>query len=178
VSGPSPLGRYAEGDPSGPQAQDAAADRLVEVRLLRLPVAVHVAARERHDSVLRECALLAAEVEHRPDLPADFVELVSTLGIRYGAVRPRPDAVIEQALDEGLDVVDVTYHLPPGAGAAADALERLMAAADRFCDSGHLLTLPRSQLDLRFSAWYLGQITTQLAGAPPQPWDGPLLPPA
>ncbi len=174
MSEPSPLGRYAGAAPQGDAAP--APDDLVEVRLLRLPVAVLVAARERHDSLLRECALLAAQAGDRQDLPARLRELVHTLGVQYGPVRPRPDAVIEQALEQGRDAIDVTYHLGPEAAAAADALESLMAAADQFCRSGELLTLPRSALEERFSAWYLGQITTQLAGTAPEPWDGPLLP--
>lgn len=174
MSEPSPLGRYAGTADRGDAAPGA--DDLVEVRLLRLPVAVLVTARERHDSLLRECALLAAQSSDRQDLPARFRELVNTLGVQYGPVRPRPDAVIEQALEQGRDAIDVTYHLGPEAAAAADTLESLMAAADEFCRSGDLLTLPRSELEERFSAWYLGQITTQLGGAPPQPWDGPLVP--
>jgi hypothetical protein len=173
---PSPLGRYADDGPAAPGGPGA--DALVEVHLLRLPVAVLVASRERHDSLLRECALLAAQAGDRPDLPPALVDLVMTLGVRYGAVRPRPDAIIEQALEEGRDVIDVTYRVGPTVPAAAERLERLMAAADEFCTSGHLLTLPRNPLERRFSDWYLEQFTAQVAGAPPRAWDGPLVPPA
>lgn len=176
MTDPSPLGRYADDDRAGPDPSGSAA--LVEVQLLRLPVAVLVASRERHDSLLRECALLAAQAGDRPDLPPALVDLVMTLGVRYGAVRPRPDAMIEQALEEGRDAIDVTYRVGPTVPAAAERLERLMAAADEFCTSGHLLTLPRSPLEQRFSDWYLEQFAAQLAGAPPRAWDGPLVPPA
>jgi len=146
------------------------------VHLLRLPVAVLVASRERHDSLLCECALLATRAGGPSDLPAALVDLVLTLGVRYGAVRPRPDAVIEQALDQGRDTIDVTYHVGPTAPAAAERLERLLTVADGFCANGHLLTLPRSPLEQRFTRWYLEQITQQVAGAPPQAWDGPPTP--
>ena len=174
VTSVSPLGRYA--DDAGHGAAGQHTEHAVEVRLLRLPVAVLVAARERHDSLLRECALLAAEGGCCPGIPVRFQELVMTLGVRYGAARPRPDAVIEEAQEHGRDCIDVTYRVPPEVVSAAAELERLMDEADELCVAGLLLTLPRSALELQFSRWYLTQIRRQVAGEPPQPWDGPLRP--
>ena len=170
----SPLGRYADDAPHG--VADDRDEPAVEVRLQRLPVRVLVAARERHDSLLRECALLAADSGCGSGVPPQLSELVVTLGVRYGAVRPRPDAAIEEALEQGRDCIDVTYVVRPDVVAAVAELERLMDEADELCRAGLLLTLPRSALERRFSEWYLAQIRRQVGGAPPQPWDGPLRP--
>ena len=49
-----------------------------------------------------------------------------------------------------------------------------MDEADQFCGSEHLLTLPRSPVERRFSWWYLEQFRRQVAGGAPEPWTGPL----
>lgn len=162
----SPLGRYA-GDADG---------RLHPVTLLGLPVRLMVDGRERHDSLLREFALLAfADDDDRPR-PPRLVELTQLLGVQYGAAQRRPDEVVEEALRQGLDTIDMSFEVPASVLEAAARLEALMAEADEFCRSEQLLTLPRDPLQLRFSAWYLDEFRRQVAGEPPQRWDGPLDP--
>jgi hypothetical protein len=162
----SPFGRYA---PDGDQAP------LHQVRLLNLPVRVLVDERERHDSMLREFALLALDAQARPLRPG-LAELAQAFGVRYAAARSRPDGPVDEAVEQGLPAIDVTYEVPAGVLETVDRLEDLMAEADDFCRSEQLLTLPRNALQLRFDTWYFAQFRRQLAGEPPQPWDGPLDP--
>ena len=164
----SPLGRYD--DSAGP------AD-LHDVHLLNLPVRVLIAARERHDELMREFALLAlGGPAGRPDIPDRLHQLIETLGVRYGHAAARPDALVDAALARGDDTIDLTYTVPADVVASADNLEALMREADEFCRRGHLLTLARSELMVRFADWYLDQLRRQIAGEAPQPWDGPLEP--
>jgi len=162
----SPFGRYAPGGDDEP---------LHPVRLLNLPVRVLVDERERHDSMLREFALLALDAQARP-LPPGLAELAQAFGVRYATARSRPDAPVDEAVQQGTAAIDVTYDVPVSVLETVERLERLMAEADDFCRSEQLLTLPRNALQLRFDTWYFEQFRRQLAGEPAQPWDGPLEP--
>ncbi|MCU1674262.1 MAG: ATP-binding region ATPase domain protein [Frankiales bacterium] len=160
------FGRYLE-QPSGEPR---------DVRLLRVPVRVLADARERHDELMREFALLAMHRGRADSAPARLVALTEVLGVKYGASRARPDAVVDAALAAGEDTVDLTYPATPDVVVAADLLERLMAEADEFCQSEDLLTLARTELQQRFASWYIDEFRRQLAGEEPLPWDGPVDP--
>lgn len=162
------MGRYDE-DPS--------VDALREVRLLGVPVRVMLAAREHHDEVMREFALIAlGDSRADPVLPGRLVELTQLLGVRYGSARARPDEDVEAALQRGEDRVDLTYLVPAHIVQAADTLAGLMAEADAYCRSEQLLTLARTDLLVAFADWYLAEFRRQLAGQPPRRWDGPTQP--
>lgn len=162
----SPLGRYDD---------DPTQDDLHEVHLLGLPVRVLIAARERHDELMREFALLAlGGPTGRPDLPARLLELIEVLGVRYGHAAARPDELIDAAIARGEDRIDVSYPVPAHVVDAADKLDALMREADEFCKSEQLLTLARSEVMVQFADWYVGEFRRQVAGLPPHPWAGPL----
>lgn len=165
---PSPLGRYDDQAGSGVEH---------EVRLVNVPVRVLVAGRAQHDELMHEFAVLAvAEDDQLATLPGRLLELVRVLGDRYGRVSDRPDALVDAALAAGELTVDLTYRVPSAILVAADQLEAILAEADEYCRSGELLAFPRSDLMVRFAHWYLDEFRRQIAGRPPQPWDGPLDP--
>lgn len=161
-----PLGRHA-GDAEG---------RLHPVRLLGLPVRLLLDSRDRHDSLLREFALLAITEDGERPRPPGLVELTQLLGVQYGAPQGRPDEAVDAALRQGLASIDVAFEVTGSVVGAAAQLEALMAEADEFCRTQQLLTLPRNPLQQRFSAWYLEEFRCQVGGAPPRPWHGPLDP--
>lgn len=164
----SPLGRYDE-----PHEEQA----LHDVHLLRMPVRILIASRERHDELMREFALLAlGGPAGRADIPARLVDLIEILGVRYGMAAARPDELVDAALADGQDTIDLTYTVPANVVEAADHLDALMAEADDFCRAEQLLTLARSEVMVRFATWYLDEFRQQIAGNPPTPWDGPLDP--
>jgi len=162
---PSPLGRYD--DSSGDEP-------LHEVRLVNVPVRVLVAGRQHHDELMHEFAILAVAESSPSHLPRRLLELVDTLGTRYAGAAERPDSEVDAALERGEDSVDLTYHVPSHVVDAADRLGALMDEADEFCRSEELLTLQRSEVQRRFARWYLDEFRRQIAGEPPQAWDGPL----
>ena len=43
----------------------------------------------------------------------------------------------------------------------------------QFCRQEQMLALARSEVQHRFAQWYLEEFRRQIAGEPPQPWDGP-----
>ena len=162
----SPLGRYDDEEGS---------DDLHEVKLLGLPVRVMIAARERHDELMREFALLALGGPFvRADVPARLVELTQVLGVQYAAAKERPDDLVDAAVARGDDTVDLTYIVPAHVIAAADRVDALMAEADEFCRSEQLLTLARNPAMVEFAGWYLEEFRRQVAGEAARPWTGPL----
>jgi hypothetical protein len=166
VTTSAPLGRYED-------SRDE--EDLHEVTLVGLPVRVMLAGREQHDELLRELSLLAlGGPAGRIELPKRLAELIEALGVRYGQAAPRPDPELDAAAAAGQDVVDMTFVVPRHAVHAADTLERLMSTADEFCRSEHLLTTPRSDVQVRFARWYLEEFRRQISGLPPQPWTGEL----
>lgn len=161
-----PLGRYTPADEVGP---------LHPVVLMGLPLRLLAQARERHDELLREFALLAlSDHPSTASVPAAFLELVEVLGVRYAAATARPDAQIEDALQRGLTTIDLTYEVPASVVQAAADLEHWLVKADEFCEQEQLLALPRTALQLQFGRWYIDEFRRQVAGEAPQPWTGPL----
>lgn len=164
----SPLGRYVADEPAG---------ALVPVHLHRVPVRLMAAGREHHDSLLREFRLLAlSDGLDEGSVPATLVQLVQTLGVRYGGAQARPDELLDRALDRGDDTVDLHYEVPPSVAEAARSLEALFREADRFCEQEQLVTMPRTPLLRAFADWYLDQFVVQCTGGPATPWDGPVDP--
>jgi hypothetical protein len=165
--GPAILGRYVQ--PGG--------DRDVPVRLLNFPLQVFAAARQHHDELLREFALLALQPprdESARTLPAELLDLIDTLGRRYGGVGDRADTARDAALARGELSMDLTYQVPVSVGPAMSALHQLMEAADAFCRDEQLLTLAATPVERRFRLWFIEQFISQAADADPVPWDGPL----
>jgi len=163
--GPSPLGRYDESPDD---------DAIHEVRLVNLPVRLLAAGRQHHDELMHEFALLAVSLEDRSSVPARMLDLIDTLGTRYGRAADRPDSIVDDAIAQGKDTVDIVYHVPSHVVDAADALAAIMDEADEFCRREQMLTLARSEVQKRFARWYLDEFRRQIDGEPPQPWDGPL----
>lgn len=163
-SQPSPFGRYD--DSSGD-------DTLHEVRLINMPVRLLASGRQHHDELMHEFAMLAVSLEDRDSVPARMLEMIDTLGTRYGRAADRPDSLVDEAIARGDDTIDLTYQVPAHVVEAADALERMMDEADEFCRTEQMLTLSRSEVQRRFAKWYLEEFRRQIAGQPPQPWNGP-----
>jgi len=161
---PSPLGRYDDSPDDQPTH---------EVRLLNVPVRVLAAGRQQHDELMHEFAVLAVALEDRSSVPARMLELIDTLGTRYGRAADRPDSAVDEAIARGADSVDLVYEVPAHVVEAADALEQIMNEADEFCQREQMLTLGRSEVQQRFAQWYLDEFRRQIEGEPPRPWDGP-----
>jgi hypothetical protein len=163
----SPLGRY----------DDSASDGSIRtVRLLRVPVRILDAGRRHHQELMHEFAMLAVAEDLTDDLPQRMLDLIDTLGRQYAETSDAPNAEVDAAIGRGDTFVDLTYEVAEHVVEAADNLETLMAEADDFCRREQMLTLQRSDAVRNFSTWYLSEFRRQVAGEPPQPWDGPLNP--
>jgi hypothetical protein len=164
---PSGLGRYADAENDAP---------LHTVRLVGVPVRVMDASRRHHDELMHEFAVLAVADDLADDVPQRMLDLIDTLGRRYGSAGEPRNADVDAAIARGDDTIDLTYEVPDHVVEAADTLAALMAEADQFCAREQMLTLQRSQVVRDFADWYLDEFRRQINGEPPRPWTGPLDP--
>lgn len=163
------LGRYVP----------ATADDQVAVALLNFPLQVFAHARQHHDELLREFALLALRPpEDRAGhaVPGQLLTLIDSLGRRFAGTGDRSDQLRDDALAAGQTSIDLTYTVPRSAGPALAELHDLMQQADQFCQAEQLLTLEATPTERAFRAWFIDEFIAQAEGAAPTAWDGLLLP--
>lgn len=148
-----------------------AADDLVEVRVLQLPLDIWQCTQEHVDGLLREFTLIVQDAEARAATPGRLLGLVQELQAKYGEFSAEQRREMEAALERGQTEIDLVYRLPAGVGPAAQQLGDMLDEADEYCRRGdHLLTLAAPREELRFRRWFLGEFVDQLEGAPPTPW--------
>lgn len=147
---------------------------LTTVRLVDLPVALHVRASEHTDGLRREFRLIAEYLRQQgstASVPVRLVELVRVLSATYSGFTTRQRNELEQAIAEGRPFLTLTFHVPAHAADAARALGALLDEADDYCrDGAHLLTLASPPDVVAYRRWYLGEFIDQIAGEPPVPW--------
>jgi hypothetical protein len=145
----------------------------VAVRLLGFPLQVYLRALEHSNELMREFSLIAMSRadDDRPPLPKRLVQLVERLTHDYAGVTDEADAQRDEALEAGLESVDLIYLVPPAAGEASRVLGAMLDEADDYCrNGGTLLTLATPAEAKRFRDWYLGEFIGQVVGAEPTPW--------
>ncbi len=153
-----------------------AADPLVAVRLIGLPLPIHARAQEHGDALTREFRLIAGHLaEHPADggpaVPRRLVELVTALSQRYSGFTVEQEDAIEAAIAAGTPSIDLTFLVPASAAGAATALGAMLDEADEYCREGkHLLTLATPPDLVAYRRWYLDEFVRQAAGQPPTPW--------
>jgi len=145
----------------------------ITVHILGFPLPLYQRSLEHSNELLREFALIGLsqkEGDSRP-LPSRLIELVDALTRDYAGVTDEADAQRDEALEAGLEVIDLTYLVPAGVAEASQALGAMLDEADEYCRrGGTLLTLATPPETKQFRDWYLGEFTAQVAGAEPTPW--------
>ncbi|MCU1490730.1 MAG: putative sensor protein [Acidimicrobiaceae bacterium] len=146
---------------------------LVPVRILGLPVAVYLSAREHNDALLREFRYLLPEHDPRrgaSEVPARLVTLAEEVRTRFAREGGAMRSQVEAAVAAGRLTVDLELSVPRQGWEALTRLTALLVEADRYCERGELLTLATSDELRRFRTWYAAQIAAQMSGEPPTPW--------
>jgi hypothetical protein len=143
------------------------------VKLLGVPVDLYFDASRHMGEIVREFALISfgdrSGVNER--VPARLLELVDDLRGRYArdtdAIRSR----VEDAARAGNETVDIELPGDETAVQITEHITELLDAADEFCRSGHLLTLPASPQIVDWRHWWRDQVVSQVReGADPVPW--------
>jgi PAS domain S-box-containing protein len=167
--------------PVAPAAPDA-----VPVQLRQMPATLWLAAREHHDALLRELALLRLAADASADLSDVAPAAVDAARARLDAV---VDADLERARDAGVAAVPLPqYH--PGALPAvpptmqlvlqvrpSDAedfarLQDVLDEGERLAADGRLLVRPGLPEVVAVRDWACEQVIAQVGGAPAGPWPG------
>jgi len=141
------------------------------VHLRNLPLRLHGRAREHHQELLREFALITIAYS---DVPSRLLELSADLQAQYARESAQSNRALEEAMERGDRTLDMDVETPIGAGVALAAFAALLDEADEYCRQGELLTLANPPELVAYRRWYLDEFARQLGGAPPRPWDGPL----
>jgi hypothetical protein len=142
-------------------------DRLVEVRLVGLPVDVHRAASEHSDEVTREFQLVALDPS---TAPARLIALGDELRERFSAFTTGPSEALAAAVERGDSTIDLVYRVPESAADAARDLMTVLDEVDDYCEAGGMLTLATPPTGRLYRRWFLEAFIDQIGGAPPTPW--------
>lgn len=188
LSGPELLATWegAEWDPGEPvhQSGDDGSVEVRSVRLLSLPPLLWLAAREHHDSLLRDLALHMAQngqTSSPIDLPATdrACSTVSSAVVRTleqaehaGAAQGRLPAGIPSVPAAVPKTLDVVLQVPDNIGPAFAAMQDTLDVAEELAQSGLLLARPGQPDVIAVRDWVCEQVTAQLAGVAPAPWPG------
>ena len=153
-------------------------DDAVTVHLRDLPVPLAAKSREHGEAVLRQFALIVADlVEQRgtavgDDTPARVLDLVVRLTQEFYELTREADARLDAAIENGAQKIDDhVIALPQAAADATRAMAALLDEADMYCWSGDelqpLVTPPDC---VAYRRWCFAQVLDQLDGRRPVPW--------
>lgn len=144
------------------------------VRLLGTPVRLWVSADEHYQDLLREFALLHFGHDAGQSVPARLLALTEELTAEFGGIGSAQSAERDAALASGVAQVDLDYDVPPQIAAAFLRLGYLLDEVKEYCAADQLLVLEAAPGLVEFRRWYLGQFVSQIDGAAPVSWSGPL----
>jgi hypothetical protein len=148
------------------------ADGTITVSLHGMPVELFLHLRRHFNELGRELRLLALSDPRRSPLAVEFSD--TYLQVEHERRHVGGLDVLEQAMKDGLDSVDLTYAAPATAPATMARLATLLHRVYAELTGKVLLSVrpPKSLIDLEH--WYLGEFTRQAGGEEPTRWDGPL----
>lgn len=146
--------------------------QLLTVHLLNMPVPVFASSRLRYAELRRELRLLALSHGQEYPLASELSELL----VQAEQERRQSEGVhqIDQAMADGIDHVDLEYHVPTSAPATMSRLLVLLDMADEFCRDQTLLALAATPQQSQVQRWYLTEFSRQAAGEAPLAWSGTL----
>ncbi len=127
------------------------------------------------DSLLRESSLLLVG-ERSGSLhavPPRLLDVVRELDGRFGGLLRTVDPAHQEALDAGLDRMDVVLALVDGMPELLEHVREVLEEVDGFCRSGDLLALPRTPELVAFGTWAGRELIAQYEGRAGEPWPGP-----
>lgn len=142
------------------------------VVLQRFPVSLFLALEEHTDALLREYVLRSLGDADQNFGVAEAARAATARGMVAAALRRDLPPTDDRDPAGGSDVVhELVVDL--GAATAADfgLLQTTLDDAIRLANAGELLTMPSLPEIVALRNWICDQVSTQLAGAPPAPWN-------
>ncbi|MGW0085644.1 ATP-binding protein [Streptomyces sp. NPDC003393] len=144
----------------------------VTVTLIDLPGALHKAAQQHREALLRESLLTALS----DDRPTSLRDDLRTAHECNHMVKAALAAAPEQLAAHG-DLRTLRVPIPADAGPSLRTLDRMLDHAQEEACAGRLLTRPALPQTRAANHWILDQFISQLAGRPPTAWTSTVLEP-
>ena len=136
-----------------------------DVVLLAMPVALWLAAREHHSTLMREFSLHEQAVQATPgQVPVRLVAADRARSLVLAALRAAA----------GGPSVDLHLQVRPDQAEWFEALRDVLDHAERLARISALLAPPGPPEIVAVRRWACGQVLQQLVGGPPTAWTGPL----
>lgn len=148
----------------------------VKLRLLGVPARDYVSFHNHLRELRREVRLLALANEDDYPLARDLAEGFTRLGRPFTHDRLR--AEVDAALAAGRSTTDLEVVMGRDDARGAARLIELLALTDAFAREEKMLALARTERQVRFQTWFLGELVRQADGHTPRPWAGDLDRPA
>jgi hypothetical protein len=150
----------------------------VTVHLRALPVPLAAKAHERSEELLREFALLTADlIESRTpvgedEVPTRLLELLLSITQQLAELHAEPSQRLEGAIAGGSPVIDDhVLEWPTDLAAATRALADLFDEADQYCwTQDRLAPLATPPDCAAYRRWVFAQVLDQLEGRTPVAW--------
>jgi hypothetical protein len=147
----------------------------VTVHLRSLPVPLAVKTGERREDLLREFALMTADLtESRPapEVPAQLLELVVRVTQELADLHEEAAQLLEGARAGGAPVIDdYVVQWPSELAEVTRALADLFDEADQFCwTRDQLVPLATPPDCAAYRRWVFAQVLDQLDGRSPVAW--------
>ncbi|MGW5062004.1 ATP-binding protein [Streptomyces sp. NPDC004096] len=143
------------------------------VTLIDMPGALHAAAQQHREALLRE-SLLTALVEEQPRALLDDLRTAHECN---RVIKAALTDAAEQQTSQG-KVLTLGVSISADAGTALPTLRRMLDYAQEAACEGRLLTRPALPQTRAATGWLLDQISGQLAGRPPTAWTSTPLEPS
>jgi len=153
-------------------AEPADPSTLVDIELLGMPVELFSHLRRHFNELGRELRLLAISDGDRYPLALEFAE--TYLQVEYERRQVRGLDVLDQAIADGLEAVDLHYAAPPTAPATMDRLRDLLQDVYDQLTGKVLLSVRPPAVLIEVQQWYFGEFRRQGKGEAPVRWRGPL----
>ena len=143
----------------------------MRLRLLGVPARLFGEMRRYHFEVRRELRLLAITA------PGDYPIATETTEIFNRADRERRSVAgvsrLDQAINEGVELVDLDYSVPSSAPATMARIRDLLAEVYRALSREHLLAMRPPDVVVELETWYFTEFERQGTGEEPVRWAGP-----
>jgi len=147
-----------------------------EVTLEGYPVDLGWRYREHMAEMLRELRLIVVAArearDEPPQVPQRLLALADELVERYAADMAHPAELLEKAVVDGTDRIDLRYPLLPESRTVLLEYARTMEEVDAFSWSESMITVAPDDRVYALRRWIVEEFVHQYDGRPPRRWPG------
>jgi anti-anti-sigma factor len=144
---------------------------LVRIHLLSFPVDLWHQAAAHQEAIQREFDILKGGLPVE-SVPSRLMDFILSIRIRFAGLGDPMWQTAREALEDGVDSVDLDIEVPIAVAGVCTELKRILKEVDEYCRAGeHLLTLVTPDEQVEFREWFLDEFVRQIHGEPPTEWE-------